>query len=284
MGFFDFVKDAAGAVSDVVGAAGAVTESPWLGIGSSMLSGWLGSKGVKDTNEANAAMSQKQMDFQERMSSTAYQRGVKDMMAAGLNPMLAYSQGGASSPTGSIIPMQNATGAGISAASQAASLVASLQNTKADTALKDSQAENIKADTVSKMLNPEYIKANTAKTGAETQLIQRQTEKAGYEIGKIVSENDLTVAQRQLVLQEIQNAAKTGGKISAETGNIVADTALKKIRTRLDELDIPMAVFRSHNVERLNSAQSGLESFGSDLGLGLGNLMDDYKSSPLFRH
>lgn len=42
----------------------------------------------------------KQQSWQEYMSGTAYQRAMRDMGAAGLNPILAYSQGGASTPSG----------------------------------------------------------------------------------------------------------------------------------------------------------------------------------------
>lgn len=49
----------------------------------------------------NSAEALKNREWQEHMSSTAYQRAVEDMKKAGLNPILAFSNGGASTPGGS---------------------------------------------------------------------------------------------------------------------------------------------------------------------------------------
>lgn len=70
-----------------------------LGAGVSALGGFLGQQ---QANSASSDAANQQMQFQQSMSNTSYQRAVKDMEAAGLNPMLAYSQGGASAPIGAM--------------------------------------------------------------------------------------------------------------------------------------------------------------------------------------
>lgn len=63
--------------------------------------------GQRSANKQAQEQSVEQASFQERMANTTYQRGTTDMKAAGLNPMLAYMQGGAPSPQGAAAPVQN---------------------------------------------------------------------------------------------------------------------------------------------------------------------------------
>ncbi len=89
---------------------------PIAAAGASALGGYLSGRGQADANRRNIAEAQKQRDFQERMSGTSYQRGMKDMRLAGLNPMLAFSQGGASTPGGAKAEVASTLGPAVSSA------------------------------------------------------------------------------------------------------------------------------------------------------------------------
>lgn len=66
----------------------------------SVVGAWIDKKAQEDSNRANARNVAAQIDFQREQNASAYQRAVADMKAAGLNPALAYKQGGADSGQG----------------------------------------------------------------------------------------------------------------------------------------------------------------------------------------
>jgi hypothetical protein len=150
-----------GGIMDAIVPIASVAAAPFTG-GASLAAG-AAYMGAQATNKSNAQIAQKQMDFQREMSNTSYQRAVTDMQAAGLNPMLAYSQGGASTPQGAQqAPTENTLGQTASAAlgayrslQEVANLEKTNQQIEAQTEATKEQTLNTSADTANKIaLNP----------------------------------------------------------------------------------------------------------------------------------
>lgn len=123
---------------------------------------------ARDANIASQGMSREQMEFQERMSSSAHQRAVADLKKAGLNPLLAANTG-ASSPAGS---MGQVTAATVENPLEGlASTAAEIQNLKL-AAKKQGQEIDLMKD------QSELTKAQTRKTNVDAEVAKRGIPKA----------------------------------------------------------------------------------------------------------
>lgn len=300
MGFLDVVKTVAPFVPVVGPAISAVTGL----IGASKTNSAQDAR-QQDAEAFNAEQAQlnrdfqagqakQQMDYQERLSNSAYQRAMGDMRTAGLNPLLAYSQGGASTPIGASAsgsqasaptpaPVINKTAAAMDAASK----------TMAN-AQQFSQIENINANTKKTQADEELTRVRTQveasdikdkldyKPGTGTtysaDVKRRQANLLGQMENTEVEKAQLTTQQRQLVMEEIKNAVEQNRAIVANTRSTTANAVLAELaqgegRARHDFWTGPYggskAVGLKHYSEMGHSALGAALAIGGGLGTGL---------------
>lgn len=195
---FDSIASIAGPIMTIAGVATANPALAIAGIGASSYSAMQGQKDANQANvdmannanamsvdqaritrEFNAAEAQKNRDFQQENSNTAYRRATADLQAAGLNPMLAYSQGGASTPSGASATssaaqiqtparMENVNSRAVSSAMQGAQTMLAAQNSAADIQLKNQQANTQAAMQEQSLTQSALNKAEAAKTMSQT--------------------------------------------------------------------------------------------------------------------
>lgn len=188
--------------------------------------------------------------WQEQLSNTAYQRSRRDMLAAGLNPILAASQGGAAVPSGAVgsasnasvgtpspsshgapaqIRMENALGPAVANAMQAANLVmgvqqtaASIDETKARTALASASEANQRSQAAlnSASAVTEVQRAGLVKSQRATEAVMpslRSAQSAAASAAAVESgERAISEVPRRDQMREEAYRARMGGDQSRE--------------------------------------------------------------------
>jgi len=261
MGLFDgIVGSVLGLVGDIGGAAAEVTTSKKAQKRAHAFSAAEAEKSrdftssmFDKTTAYNSAEAVAQRDWQEQMRQTQYKTAVGDMQSAGLNPMLAYMQGGAGTPSSSAASVGTPGSAQGSSSSMQTPRLTGMVSNAVQTANLIAQQKNIDADTQNKEVLTDKIEAETNLTNASAGQVHVNTEKLREEVTKtrqevsvleekqlnLAQERELTFAREQLVRAETVLRTESKGTPAAQRALIKAQEALTRIRGINEGLETP---------------------------------------------
>lgn len=194
------------------------------------------------TNDAARSRAHDAQDFSAEQYATRWQTTVKDMQAAGLNPMLAYTQGVGSSPQGVQAPVSDygdAIEKGIRASTmskagdvnsaQKANIDADTENKKATTALIDAQTQATLASAGQSVAMTKQADVTVDKIVAETKNAGAEYERIWQMVYSIAAETGLARANTKLADAKLNTETYTWAQIQAITAKVLTETGMMNL-------------------------------------------------------
>lgn len=164
-------------------------------------------------NETSIRLAAENRQWQEMMANTAHQRQVKDMKAAGLNPILSATGGsGAATPSGNVAnigaaKVEDVLGKGVSSAMAAASLTKDLEQKDAQIRLTEESERQTASQTDLNTINA-YRLANENR--AVNPKVEASIARAAAD--KAQSNLDLKYIKYDNIQKRVDNAFGTANK------------------------------------------------------------------------
>lgn len=170
----------------------------------------------QEANAFSASEAEKQRQWEEQMSSTAYQRQVSDMRAAGVNPALAMQgSSGASTPSGSsatsVAPSPGAFNMSdimqlmmLPLQKKLLSSQAALARKQGDAAIINAEANRQNANTNEGNLGVNRKNADTERFRAESDRMRVDLERMRTEKGLEMSDAEISRISEQLAMLKLQ--------------------------------------------------------------------------------
>lgn len=191
------------------GIGGAVFGGP---VGASIGAGLGGLIDQDSANQYNSAQASSANAFSERMSNTSYQRSMADMKLAGLNPMLAYSQGGATVPVG-----QRASFTPVGDYNASTGAVYSQAESSASQAATAARAQSVNERLVNEQVN---------KIKEEIPLISRQASNTAQQAHVLTATVHMLEKQADLMHQQKVSQFEIQEQLRATVKKLVSETQL----------------------------------------------------------
>lgn len=175
--------------------------------------------GGQAANKTNKQIAANQQAFQAEMSNTSYQRGMADMEAAGLNPLLAAQVGGATTPNGATATVSNTLGPAVNSALQTAQGLSTmqLQSAQANNQQAEANLNNARAQT--EAFGPERMQAAIDQLRQEARTSQQREFLHMAEQALARAQTGVASANEQYRRGEISQQQRTGGGQYGEAAN-----------------------------------------------------------------